>query len=40
MEPPVFATASAGIFMFSIFRRWLAQRAGSCLKRCYAAMTP
>lgn len=28
MEPPVFATASAGIFMFSLITRWLASRAG------------
>jgi hypothetical protein len=37
MEPPVFATASAGILMFSLIRRWLNDRAGSCFKRCYAA---
>jgi hypothetical protein len=37
MEPPVLATASAGIFMFSLIRHWLARRAGSCFVRHYAA---
>jgi hypothetical protein len=37
MEPPALATASAGIFMFSLIRRWLAYRADSCFVRHHTA---
>jgi hypothetical protein len=37
MEPPVLATASAGIIMFSLIRRWLAHRAGSRFIRHHTA---
>jgi hypothetical protein len=33
MEPPVIATASAGIFIFSLIRNWLIRRAGRKDKR-------
>jgi len=37
MESPVLTTATAGIFMFSLIRHWLAHRLGSRFLRCYTA---
>jgi len=33
MEPPVIATASTGILIFSLIRNWLSRRAGRKDKR-------